>query len=72
MDDKSLKRNRKLRNQENLVPFMNKTSSLYLTWSFNSGLCKEMHIPSKFICVHLLLHTLAITNQLKLVINQNG
>ena len=38
MDDKSLKRNRKLCNQENLVPFLNKTSSLYLTWSFNSGL----------------------------------
>ena len=44
MNDKSLKKNKKLRNQDYVKPFLNRTSLLCLTWSF-----KEINILCPFI-----------------------
>ena len=43
-------KNSKLRNQEdNVVPFQNRISLLYLAWSFIFGLFKAKYIGSKVL-----------------------
>lgn len=66
MNDKSLKSNKKLHNQDYVIPFVNRTSLSNLTWSFNLGNFKPIHIASKFFDVSLFLNALAIMSQLKL------
>ena len=66
MNDKSLKRNRKLHHQDYLIPFVSKTSLFCLTWTFNLDIIfKTIRIAARVFRFRLSLDALAIINQLK-------
>ena len=48
MNGKSLKRNRKLRNEDYLILFLNKASLLCLIWSFNLDFFKAVCVAFKY------------------------
>ena len=60
MNGKTWKRNTIPSNQDYVIPFLNKTSLLCLTFSLNLDLFKAIHSASKFFCVCILLDALAI------------
>ena len=66
MNGKSLKMNRKLCNEDSLIPFLNKASLLCLIWAFKLDFFKAVCIAFKYFGVILFLDALAIINQLKL------
>ena len=62
MNDKSWKRNKKLRNQDCKMPFTSRTNLICITWSFNLGLFKATCIGFKIFRVDILLEALAVIN----------